>query len=251
MTSPKNDELSIDSMIKASIRKTLKKHLPQSEKISLDIDKQVANEIVSEAYVAEPKPFGQVTEFLTQKTKDAHEKLYKGYVETLNRVSAELDSADRTEVNSQHCDFRSLKLDETYNLNATWLHELYFANCFDPHSEIYMDSLTYLRLERDFGAFEDWQKDFMACALSSGEGWAVCGYHMFLKRFINMIVSNHSNDVLVGLYPVIVVDMWSHAYYKDYMTDKKSYLVSQMREFNWRVIEERMQRVEAISGALR
>lgn len=203
-----------------------------------------------EAYVAEAKPFSQVTEFLSQKTKDAHTQLYKGYVETLNRVSSELDTAERSKADSKHSEFRSLKLDEVYNLNATWLHELFFANCFEPHSEIYMDSIAYLRLERDFGTFEDFQKEFMACALSSGNGWAVCGYNMYLQRYICTFVSNHSQDVMLGLYPLVVIDMWEHAYFKDYQTDKRSFLVAMMKELNWNVIEERFKKAEAIAEVL-
>ena len=212
------------------IKRSLKKQMP-----------------LEEAYVAQPKPYTQVTEFSSQKTKDAHEALYKGYVETLNRVSSELDTADRSSADSKHSDFRSLKLDETYNLNAVWLHELFFANCFDPHSEVYMDSMTYLRLERDFGTFDDWQKDFMGCALSSGQGWAVCGYHMYLQRYINTMISCHSQDVMVGLYPLVVVDMHEHSYFKDYQTDKKSYLVAMMKELNFGVIEERFKKAEEIA----
>jgi Fe-Mn family superoxide dismutase len=206
--------------------------------------------VVDEAYVAQPKAYSQVTEFSSQKTKDAHEALYKGYVETLNRVSSELDTAERSKADAKHSEFRSLKLDETYNLNAVWLHELFFGNCFDPHSEVYMDSMAYLRLERDFGTFEDWQKDFMGCALASGQGWAVCGYHLYLQRYINTMVSNHSQDVMIGLYPLVVVDMWEHSYYKDYQTDKKSYLVAMMRELNWNVIEERVKKAEELSQVM-
>jgi len=208
-------------------------------------------ERLDEAYVAEPKVFKQVSEFSTQKTKDAHESLYKGYVETLNRISAEMDTADRNAADSKHSQYRSLKLDEVYNLNATWLHELYFANAFDPHSEITMDSLSYMRLERDWGTFEDWQRDFMACALSAGSGWAVCGYHMFLQRYVNTVVSHHSGDVMLGLYPVIVVDMWEHAYFRDYLTDKKSHLIARMREFNWSVIEDRFKKAESMAQVLK
>lgn len=206
---------------------------------------------LNEAYVAEQKPFKQVSELVSQKTKDSHTALYKEYVQSLNDVSAALDTAPRGDVNSRHADFRSLKLDEAYNLNATWLHELYFANCFDPHSEIVMDSISYLRLQRDFGTFDDWQKDFIASALACGNGWAVCGYHTFLKRYVNVIVSNHSQDVMVGLYPLIVVDMWEHAYARDYLTDKRSYLIAQMREFNWTVIEDRFKRAESIAQAVK
>lgn len=231
----------LDILLKETVKTTIAEHtatLPGSEP-------------VNEAYVAEPKVFKQVSEFATQKTKDAHEVLYKGYVESLNKISAQLDTADRADANSRHSQYRSLKLDEVYNLNATWLHELYFANAFDPHSEITMDSLSFMRLERDFGTFEDWQRDFMACAMSSGNGWAVCGYHLYLQRYVNTVVSNHSGDVMLGLYPVIVVDMWEHAYYRDYLNDKKSHLVARMREFNWEVIEDRIKKAEMMAQAVK
>ena len=123
----------VDGIIKKSIKSHFAKEqvLPEAEKLD-------------EAYVAQQKQFKQVSEFVSQKTKSAHTELYKGYIESLNDVSAKLDTANRSEVNSRHSDYRSLKLDEVYNLNATWLHELYFANCFDPHSEVVMDSLSYL-----------------------------------------------------------------------------------------------------------
>jgi Fe-Mn family superoxide dismutase len=229
------DGLTVDSILKKSVKESISVNKPSLE----------------EAYVAEPKPFKQVSELLSQKAKDMHTGLYKNYVESLNTVSAELDTADRSAANPRHSDFKSLKLDEAYNLNAVWLHELYFANCFDPHSEIVMDSQAYLKLQRDFGAFDAWQKDFMATAMAAGNGWAVCGYHMFLRRFVNMIVSHHSGDVMLGVFPVIVVDMWEHSYTRDYLSDKKSYLVSQMKEFNWSVIEERFRRAESIAQAVK
>jgi len=207
--------------------------------------------LIEESYVAEPKPFKQVSELVSQKTKDAHVELYKGTVEKLNGVSAELDSADRVSADSRHSAFRSLKLDEAYNLNSVWLHELYFANCFDPHSEIVMDSMAYLRIQRDFGTFEDWQKDFIANAMSCGQGWVVLGYHTYLKKYINTPISNHSQDVMLGVYPILVVDMHEHAYFRDYLTDKKSYLIAQMREINWGVIEERLKRSENIAQAVK
>jgi len=231
--------------IEGIIKRSIKTHV-EKEEASLPTFEQM-----NEAYVHEPKQFKQVTEFVSQKTKNAHVELYKGYVDSLNKISAELDSADRSSVNSRHCDYKSLKVDEVFNLNASWLHELYFANCFDPHSEIVMDSTSFMRLQRDFGDFDQWQRDFMACALSAGNGWAVCGYHMFLKRYANFFIKDHSNMVPVGFYPLIVVDMWEHSYFKDYLTDKKSYLVSQMREINWTVVEERFKKAEQIGQVLK
>ena len=208
-------------------------------------------QVVSESYVATPKDYGQVSELVSAKTKAAHKDLYAGYVEALNRTSAELDTVDRANAGSTKSAFRDLKLTEAYSANAVWLHELYFANCFDPHSEIYMDTKSYMRLERDWGTFKDWQRDFMACALSTREGWAVMGYSTYLKRYINTMIDEHSGGVTLGLYPIIVIDMWSHAYYRDYLTDKQSFLVSQMRELNWDTIEERFVKAEKIAEALK
>jgi Fe-Mn family superoxide dismutase len=108
-----------------------------------------------------------------------------------------------------------------------------------------------MRIERDFGTFDDWQKDFMACALSSKSGWAVMGYHTFLRKYVNVMIDEHTGNIPIGFYPIIVVDMWEHAYYKDYLNDKKSYLIAQMREFNWNVIEERVKKAESVGQAVK
>ena len=239
-------DIDVESIVKESIRKDAS--IGGKRNVSVASSPR---ETVNESYVAEPKAYSQVSEFVSQKTKDAHVSLYHGYVDTLNRVSAELDTASRGEADSKHSTYMTLKKDETFNLNATWLHELYFANCFDPHSEVYMDSIAYLRLERDFGTFEDWQKDFMACALSAGNGWAVCGYNIFLKRYVNTVICSHDKDVMLGLYPLVVIDMWEHSYFKDYQTDKKSYLVAMMRELNWNVVNERFKKAESINEVMK
>lgn len=250
--------------------KTMKSDLPKelANTVTLDVDLYaVVNDAVAkmkhavgngddeesirEAYVASPKTTKQVTEYVSQKTKDAHAELYKKRIEALNKVSAQLDTVERSEANSMHGDFRSLKLDETFNSNSVWLHELFFANCFDPNSEIYMDTVAYMRLQRDFGTFDNWQRDFEACALSAGNGWAVCGFNMYLQRFVNTIVSNDSCDVMVGLYPIIVLDVHEHAYQRDYLNDRPSYVTAMMREINWEIVEERVNRCTKIAEALK
>lgn len=228
-----NDKL--DIMLKGFVKQAISSTVT-SKYLNLD-----------EALVHEPKPFNQVSEFVSQKTKSTHEELYKKYIESFNKVSSELDTVDRSNINVNHSQYRTLKIDETFNINAMWLHELYFTNCFDPHSEVTMNSLSYMRFERDFGTFEDWQRDFMACALASKTGWAVAGYHVFLRKYMNIMIDENSGNVPMGFYPIIVVDMWEHSYFRDYLSDKKSYLIAQMREFNWNIIEERIKKAEGIA----
>ena len=216
------------------------------ESLSLD-EPHNAGEPINEAYVTQAKKFELNTEFLSEKNKVAHQELFDGYVDTLNKVSAELDTADREAANSNNSTYRSLKIDEIYNLNAAFLHGLFFDNVSDPQSKITMDSLTYMRLERDFGTFDEWQKDFIACAMSARSGWAVTVYNAFLKRYMNVCVDLHNINIPFSSHPVIVLDMWEHSYYRDYLNDKKTYIFAMMKELDWEKIEERIKKVEKIA----
>ena len=196
---------------------------------------------LKEGFTLIPKSHLMKTEKLSDSTKTAHDKLYKGYVEAFNKVAAGLVAADRIEVKSTASSYRSLKTDETYNFNGIKLHELYFANISDVDSEIRVDSLPYMRLSRDWGTFEAWQEDFMAACMASRNGWGLTVYEPYRNVFMNVIVDSHDKDIPLGCVPVIVMDMWEHAYFKDYGTDKKAYLFAMMKELNWDVIEARMQ----------
>jgi Fe-Mn family superoxide dismutase len=239
MKNKKEDEFKFTAdFLEALVKKSIQECIEPEQKLD-------------ENYVSQPKNYKQVTEFLSEKSKRAHKELYEQYVDTLNKISVDLDTVKRgTEyVNSRHSAFRSLKLDETHNLNAKLLHELFFENAFDPNSVLHMDELSYLRLQRDWGSFEDWQRDFTACALTCGNGWAVCGYNIHLKRYVNTIVSDHSSDVMIGLFPVIVLDCFEHAYERDYLNDKASYINAMLKEINWSVVQKRVDQAEKIAMA--
>ena len=206
---------------------------------------------LEEAYVTQAKKFNLSTELLSNKAKQSHQQLFEQYVESLNEISAQLDTVDRDNVNSRDSLFRSLKINETYNCNAAFLHALYFENISDLHSKVSMDSLSFIRLERDFGTFDAWQKDFIACCLASRDGWALTVYNGFLKRYMNVPVDLHSLNVPINCYPVIVMDMWEHAYYRDYLDDKKSFIFAMMKQLNWSVIEGRFKEAEKVAKALK
>jgi len=211
----------------------------------------LCDERLDESYVAQVKQFNLPTELLSKSSKKNHIVLYDNYVAVFNRISAELDTADRASSNSDHSQFRDLKVDETYNMNSSYLHELYFSNISDLHSEISMDSLSYMRLARDFGSFDDWQKDFVACCLASRCGWAITYFNTFMQRYMNCSIDLHSLNVPVGAYPVIVMDVWQHAYYRDYLKDVKTYVYGMMKQLNWKVIEKRFEKADEIQKILR
>ena len=206
---------------------------------------------LDEAYVTQAKVFDLKTELLSPKSKKAHQAIFDEYVEVLNRVSAELDTADREIANSEDSNFRSLKIDEVSNLNGSFLHGLYFENISDLDSKITVDSLTYIRLERDFGTFDAWQKDFIACCLSARNGWAVTIFNGFLNRYMNVVVDLNSLNVPFASYPIVVMDCWEHAYYRDYLEDTKTFVFGMMKELNWEVIESRVKKAERIAKVLK
>ena len=218
---------------------------------SLNMDSVEDTELLEESLVLQQKTFSLPTELLSQKNKKSHLELYENYVKAFNRVSAELDGVDKSAANLNSSAFRSLKQDEAYNMNAAYLHELFFNNISDVQSEIAMDTLSFMRLERDFGTFDAWQEDFIACAVSARNGWVMTGFNTFTQRYMNVMVDLHSQGIPVGFYPVIVVDVWEHSYYRDYLRKRKSYVHAMMKELNWEVIEDRFKRSEMIAKSLR
>ena len=142
----------------------MKKNL--SRKIKEAIETSLGD-ILNEAYVVEAKRYNLRTDLLSDATKKAQQQELDGFVAALNRVSAELEGANREDANNKASNFRSLKEDEVHCMNAAFLRALYFENISDLNSKITMDSLAFLRLERDFGTFDEWQRDFIACCMSS------------------------------------------------------------------------------------
>ena len=244
--------MNLEKLIKDAVDQTLFEkglNTHKSNKSKTEIKQDTSN-IMTEAYVTQAGKFDLKTELLSQKTKKAHQELLEGYVKELNAISSKLDGVDKSAANLNNSQFRSLKIDESYNLNAAFLHGLYFQNISDLSSQVTVDSLTYMKLSRDFGTFDRWQEDFIACGLSARNGWVVTLYSTQLRRYINTVIDLHSQNVMIGMQPIIVVDCWEHSYYRDYLKDRKTYLYGMMKELNWSVIEERVKVSEKIHKAL-
>lgn len=240
----------IEKIVKNSFEESLKKANllpekkapapPAQQKPKTSILESAKKALLKEASVLIPRTFTLKTEFLSSKAKQAHESLYKAYVDTFNKVSSMLDTVNTEDASANSSSARSLKLDEQYNLNAAKLHELYFSNISDLGSQVSVDSIPYIRLSRDFGSFDRWQFDFRACAMAAREGWVVTYYEPYKNIYMNCVIDGHSTGIPLGGIPIVVLDMWSHAYYRDYLEDKKSYINAMMKELNWNVVEARM-----------
>ena len=227
-------DLKLNKQTAEHIRTALKPFLKTIKESST----QVLNEV---ATILTPRSFTLKTEYLSGITKETHLAGYKNYVDSHNRISSRLDSIDRTNVdNPNDSEYRNLKIDEQFNMNAVKLHELYFTNISDLHSEIRMDSIPFLRISKEWGTFDKWQLDFIACAMSSREGWVMLYFDPFKQKYFNTFFESHTNGVPVMAVPVLVIDTHHGAWWKDYPEDKRNYLNAMMLEINWAVVEARM-----------
>lgn len=204
---------------------------------------------LSEAYVVAPKKFNLNTEKLSPKVKSSKIKHFESTVEYLNKISVEVDSADTESANPACGQFRNAKTAESFLVNDAFLQGQYLDNISDLNSTISMDMLSYIRIARDFGDFDRWQKDFIACAKSSRNGYAVLAYSIHLRRYINVVVDEGCVGALFSAIPVIVIDVSQGSYYRDYVDNVEAYVTSMMKELNWQVIEERIKKCEKLARA--
>lgn len=239
-------------LIQESVKKTFEDTFPRKEQSTVPLIETVkkpnliekivekVKTVISEAVFITPRGWNLKTERLSNKTKTSHVKIYKDHVEATNKINIRLDSVNREVSDSDHSAFRSLKNDEVENKNSVILHELYFGNISDSMSEIHVDSLAFMRLARDWGSFDNWQFDFMASCLASREGWAICYLDTFKNKYMNCVIDGDSYNVPLGGIPIIAMDMHSHAYFYDYISDKQKYVTAMLTELAWNVIEARI-----------
>lgn len=246
------DNKQMNTLLKEAVSKAVKSAVSQPVKpLQIEPKKELIQSgqekkrNLEEAAIAIPKPFVLKTESTSNVTKQNHFELYRNYVDSFNKVSSNIDIVPKEDANNpNNSTFRRLKLDEQHNLNGVKFHELFFANVGDKRSEVRMDSVSFIRLERDWGTFENWQLDFRACGMAATEGWAVCFFDPFKKRYFNTLVEKHTENVPVMGIPVLVVDTWHHAWFRDYPGEKMAYLNAMMKEINWDVVEARMEVAE-------
>ncbi len=169
----------------------------------------------------------------------AHMRLYDGYVNSINKIDSILNNGDaqRDLANATMSWFRELKRGETYALNGVILHELYFENIGGESSE--PEEETLAMMEQDYGSFEQWAEDFTATAMVS-RGWAVLCYDQRSGRLRNISLDQHDLGNIAYSAPILVLDMYEHAYFLQYADNKAEYIRNFMENINWTIIDSRI-----------
>jgi Fe-Mn family superoxide dismutase len=175
---------------------------------------------------------------VNQAQYEAHLRLYDGYINSLNKIDSILTQGDaqREQANATFSWYRELKRGETYALDGIILHELYFENI--GGNEASLESGPMDMLEQAFGGFDLWKEDFIATAKVS-RGWAVLCYDQRSMRLRNISLDSHDLGNIAYSAPILVLDMYEHAYFLQYADKKAEYIDNFMKNINWAVVGSR------------
>lgn len=158
-----------------------------------------------------------------------HDVLYAGYVKKLDEIGEKLKTADAAEANATYSLIRELKLEETFAANAIRLHEGYFDNLGgDGKPKGYALEL----IKADFGSYYAWEKEFRALGLAA-RGWVVLAFDWEEGTLHNYLSDVHNQGGVWNCTPLLILDVYEHAYFIDYATARKSYIEAFMENINW------------------
>lgn len=168
---------------------------------------------------------------LSEAQLSQHNTLYVRYVNKLNEINQKLKTADNQKANAAHSEFRDLKIDRVFSNNGVVLHELYFENLTSAHTE--PSEALKKAIIRDFGSYENYIADLKASMKATRNGWVISAYNCLTRKIENHIFEFHDLYVPVNIKPLLVIDVWEHAYMIDYGIDKDAYIKAFFNNVNW------------------
>ncbi|HET8575081.1 MAG TPA: Fe-Mn family superoxide dismutase, partial [Candidatus Paceibacterota bacterium] len=123
--------------------------------------------------------------------------------------------------------------------NGMRLHEYYFGGMTKDGQGIDQSSKLHGKIAEEFGSYENWEKDFRGTGAMRGIGWAVLAHDKEADRLFNVWVNEHDMGHLAGATPVLIMDVFEHAFMVDYGTKRAEYIDAFMKAIDWEVSESR------------
>ena len=181
---------------------------------------------------------------ISDKTLEMHFKLYAGYVKETNKLNEKIAGFLRDgQVDQEEMpDYSELKRRLGFEYNGMVLHEYYFGNLSksgggDPA----VGSDFRKTVEKAFGSYATWKTDFTSVAKMRGVGWAVCSRDPVGGGLVNHWVTLHETSNVAGFDPILVVDVWEHAFLLDYApADRAKYVDACFANLCWKSVEARL-----------
>ncbi|NGX51113.1 MAG: Superoxide dismutase [Fe] [Chlamydiae bacterium] len=168
-----------------------------------------------------------------------HFTLYAGYVKNTNALAVAL-SEMREDKSDRSIAYGALKRRFAWEFDGMYLHELYFGN-LGGKTPLNSKSSLYKKIVSNYGSYEAWERNFKATGLIRGIGWVIL-YLDPIGGFINNIwVDEHNINHLPGGTPLLIMDVWEHAYITEFGLNRGRYIDVFFDNIDWSVVQKRFE----------
>jgi superoxide dismutase, Fe-Mn family len=183
-----------------------------------------------------PYPEDALEPFIDKETvKIHHDKHFAAYVDGLNAV---LEKLEKSREQGNFDLIKSLSRDLAFNGSGVVLHWIYF-NTIGPKAGGTPSGVLSDFIKRDFGSFEIFWKQFAAASKGvEASGWGILAWEPFSKRLVVLQAEKHQNLTSWGVMPIMVCDVWEHAYYLKYQNRRADYVDNFANVVDWKKVEE-------------
>jgi len=191
---------------------------------------------------------------ISDETLEVHFKLYEGYVNETNKLTEAITkfiqdgNVDQEEMPA----YSELTRRLGFEYNGMVLHEFYFDNLRSGGGSGDPDRTAAFAkaAESTFGSYEIWKADFVGIGKMRGVGWAICYQNPSNGRLSNHWITLHETGNVAGFDPVLVMDVWEHAYLLDYKpAERPKYIEAFFSNIDWTVVEKRLQKNIGVRSA--
>ncbi|HET9488692.1 MAG TPA: Fe-Mn family superoxide dismutase [Methylomirabilota bacterium] len=172
-----------------------------------------------------------------------HLQLYAGYVKQVNALNQELaEMRGQGKASGKNPEFAELTRRLGFEYGGMILHEYYFENLRRAgNAKPPAGSGLAQALDQGYGGVEQWTGDFQAIAEMRGVGWVVLFQDPVTDRLSNHWITLHAEGIPAGFKPLLVMDVWEHAFMRDYKaTERAKYVAAFFRNIDWGLVERRL-----------
>lgn len=169
-----------------------------------------------------------------------HFTLYQGYVNNFNKLNDILVQLEKDDKFSTP-QYAELNRRFGWEFNGMRLHEYYFENMTKEPAPRPADTELFQAIQKEFGSYEMFEKDFKSMGAIRGIGWVVLYYDAQAERLFNTWVNEHDAGHLAGAAPVLVMDVFEHAFMLDYGLKRVDYIAAFFAAIDWHIAEKRFE----------
>jgi superoxide dismutase, Fe-Mn family len=191
---------------------------------------------------------------ISDQTLEMHFKLYEGYVKETNNLTQRITEfiqdgkVDQEELPA----YSELTRRLGFEYNGMVLHEYYFDNLQSGGGtgDPVKTSQFAKAAEATFGSYDIWKADFVGIGKMRGVGWAICYQNPANGRISNHWITLHETGNVAGFNPILVMDVWEHAFLLDYKpAERPKYIEAFFSNINWNAVEDRLKKLTGVQTA--